>query len=185
MIPYLILAAVMFGLCFVLDKAFTKLFRSRKEHRSGLAVKRNKRSAVLGLFLGLIGIAGLFAGSGVMIFSVILLLVAVLLVVAYLTFGIYYDEATFLVASFGKKSAVYRYADIREQQRFVVQGGSWIVNLTMADGTAVAVQSTMDGAYPFLNYAFARWCEQKGIAPDSCDFHDPAQHKWFPEAEVE
>ena len=66
----------------------------------------------------------------------------------------------------------------------MVQGGSVIVELHMADGASVTVQTNMDGALPFLDYAFARWCEQKGITPEDCAFHDPAEHCWFPEGEV-
>ena len=183
MIPYLILAAAVFGLCFALDKGFTRLFRNRKEHRSGLAVKHNKRASVIGLFLALLGVAGLFSGSGtgMLVLSVIMLLLSAVLIGSYLSFGIYYDAESFLVSSFGKQSTAYRYGDIREQKRYVLQGGSMIVELHLEDGSAVTVQSTMDGAIPFLDYAFARWCEQKKLDPDSCDFHEPGQFRWFPE----
>ena len=188
MIPYLILAAAVFGICYGVDKGFTRLFRNRKEHRSGLAVKRNKRTATLGVFLGLLGVAGLLSGSsagrGMWILSAIMLLLAAVLIGSYLSFGIYYDDDGFLVSSFGKKNRSYRYGDIREQKRYVVQGGSVIVELYMVDGTTATVQTNMEGAYPFLDHAFGRWCAQKGIAAESCDFHDPSQHCWFPEEEV-
>lgn len=189
MIPYVILAALVFGACFLVDKGFSRLFRSRKEHRSGLAVKHGKRTALFGLVLAVLGIAGILAGLGgglgLLILSAVVLLMAAFLIVYYLSFGIYYDGETFLVSSFGKKDTVFRYEDIREQKRYVIQGGSVLVELHMADGAAVGVQSTMDGAIPFLDYAFARWCEQKSIDPDNCEFHDPGQFRWFPEAEVQ
>ena len=188
MVPYLILAALVFGACFAVDKGFGKLFRSRKEHRSGLAVKHNKRSALFGLVLAVLGIAGILAslGSslGLCILSVITLLMALGLIVHYLSFGIYYDAEGFLVSGCGKKDLRYRYYDILEQQLYVVQGGSVIVELHMADHSAVSIQSTMEGALPFLDYAFARWCEQKGMQSNSCHFHDPSQYRWFPEGEV-
>ena len=188
MIAYLILAAAVFGLCFALDKGFAKLFRSQKEHKSGLAVKHNKRAAMFGLVLAVLGIAGTLTGIGgslgLLILSVIVLLMAAFLIVYYLSFGIYYDAEGFLVSSLGKKSIARRYGDIREQKLYVVQGGSVIVELHLEDGSAVSVQNTMDGAYPFLDYAFARWCEQKGMEPDSCAFHDPSQFRWFPEEEA-
>lgn len=186
---YLFLAALVFGACFLVDKGFEKLFRNRKEHRSGLAVKHNKRTALFGLVLAVLGIAGVLAGIGgslgLLILSAVVLLMAVALIVYYLSFGIYYDEETFLVASFGKKDVVCSYGDIREQKLYVIQGGSVLVELHMDNGSAVSVQTTMDGVFPFLDYAFARWCEQKKLAPDDCDFHDPAQYRWFPEAEVQ
>jgi hypothetical protein len=188
MIPYLILAAAVFGLCFILDKGFARLFRGKQQHKSGLAVKPGKRTAVLGLFLMLLGVAGVLggisSGTAMLVMSLVMLLLGGGLVVYYLSFGIYYDEETFLVSSFGRQDRVYRYEQIREQQRFVVQGGSVIVELHMENGSCVTVQTTMDGAYPFLDYAFARWCARKGMDPEACEFHDPAQHRWFPEAEV-
>ena len=187
MIPYLILAALVFAVCYGVDKGFQKLFRSRKEQQSGLAVKPNKRSATLGMFLALLGIAGFFSGSAggkaLIVMSVIMLLLAAVLIVHYLSYGIYYDAESFLVTAFGRKTRSCRYADIREQKRYAVQGGSMIVELHMADGSTVSVQSNMDGAYPFLDYAFARWCEQRGIRADACSFHKPDQHRWFPEEE--
>ena len=187
MIPYLILAAAVFGCCFAVDKGFQKLFRGNKEHQSGLAVKHNKRAALFGLVLTVLGIAGILTGIssgwGLVIMSAIVLLMGVALIVYYLSFGIYYDEQTFLVSYLGKQSKTRRYEDIREQKLYVVQGGSAIVELYMADGSALSVQTTMDGAYPFLDYAFARWCEQKGLDSDACEFHDPSKLQWFPAVE--
>ena len=188
MIPYLILAALVFGACFLVDKGFSKLFRSRKEHRSGMAVKHNKRTAVFGLVLAMLGVVGILSGNGggrgLLVMSIAVLLMAVVLIVYYLSFGIYYDAEGFLVSGFGKRNVSYGYGSIREQKRYVIQGGSVLVELHMDDGNTVGVQSTMDGAYPFLDYAFARWCEQKGIDPDKCEFHDPGQHRWFPEEDA-
>ena len=185
---YLILAALVFAVCYGVDKGFSRLFRNRKEHQSGMAVKPGKRTAVLGVFLSLLGVAGVLSGisggKAMLVMSVVMLLSGAGLVIYYLSYGIYYDMETFLVSAFGKKDAVYRYEDIQGQQRFVVQGGSVIVELHLTGGASVTVQTTMDGAYPFLDYAFARWCEHKGIDPEDCDFHDPSQHRWFPEEEA-
>ena len=49
----LLIAAAVFGLCFAVDKAFSKLFRSKAQHRSGMAVRANKR---YGLFWRLCGL---------------------------------------------------------------------------------------------------------------------------------
>ena len=184
---YLILAAAVFGLCFAVDKGFSKIFRSRKEHKSGLAVKPGKRTAAVGVFVALLGVAGLlsgFSGAAMAIGSGMIVLLGAVLIGYYLSYGIYYDDETFLVAAFGKRDAIYRYDRIQSQRRFVVQGGSVIVELHVDDGSAVTVQTNMDGAYAFLDHAFARWCVQKGINPDACDFHDPGQHCWFPEEEA-
>ena len=105
------------------------------------------------------------------------------LIIYYTTFGIFYDEDSFIFTTFGKKSVEYRYQDIQAQQLYVVQGGSIVVELHMADGSSVSVQSAMLGVYAFLDTAFAGWCRQKGINSDDCAFYDPANSCWFPGVE--
>ena len=39
----IIFAALVFGLCFLVDKGFTKLFRNQAQHHSGQAVRLNKK----------------------------------------------------------------------------------------------------------------------------------------------
>lgn len=189
MIPYLILAALVFGACFLVDKGFAKLFRSADQHKSGLAVKHNKRAALFGLFLVVLGVVGVLTGIGgavgLLILSVVVLLMGIALLVYYLSFGIYYDEEGFLLSTFGRKNVTFRYADIEKQQRYLLQGGAVIVELHMADGKAVAVQSNMEGFHPFLDHAFARWCALKGLDQRGCDFHDPGSFRWFPDTEEE
>ena len=50
-IPILLVAAIIFGICYLVDKAFSKLFRSKAQHRSGKAVRANKRYGVFGVVL--------------------------------------------------------------------------------------------------------------------------------------
>lgn len=187
MIGYIVLAALIFGLCFLVDKGFSKVFRSKKEHQSGLAVRLNKRYALLGLVLVILGILGILT----MLFNttddylllaggVFVLLLGSALVVYYISFGIYYDDEGFLASSFGKKSLRYRFGQIQNQRLYVIQGGNLLVELYLEDGKSISVQSGMEGAYPFLNHAFSIWCRQTGRNPEECDFHDPAQGQWFP-----
>ncbi len=184
---YLIIAALVFAVCYGVDKGFSRLFRSRKEHQSGLAVKLNKRYILFGLFLAVLGIAGLLAGTkggtALLVGSAVVLLMALGLIAYYLAFGIYYDEDTFLCSAFRGKSRSYRFGDIRGQKLYVIQGGTMVVELHMEDNSAVSIHTDMDGAYPFLDLAFSAWCRQKGLDPQTCEFHDPSQHQWFPEEE--
>ena len=183
----LLVAAAIFGICFAVDKAFTKAFRSRAQHRSGLAVRAPKRYGIFGVILTVIGIMGVvasgFSDRVLLIGSLVVAAMGIGLAVYYLSFGIFYDGETFLLSSPGKKSREYRFGDILGQKLYLVQGGNILVELHMADGTAVSLQSTMDGVYPFLDTAFAAWCLQKDIAPESCTFHDPSQSLWFPTME--
>ena len=181
-------AALIFGLCFLVDKVYTKLFRGQAQHKSGLSVRLSKRYGLFGLILTILGILAMFTGLSdgpVLLWGgAIVLLMGAGLITYYLTFGIFYDADSFILTTFGKKSVVYSFGDIKEQKLYVVQGGSVIVELHMADGRAVSLQSTMEGTYPFLDHAFAAWCRQTGRDPEDCDFHDPSNSLWFPMEEV-
>ena len=183
----LLIAAAVFGLCFAVDKAFAKLFRSKAQHRSGRAVRANKRYGLFGVILSVLGImaicVGISDGSVLLWGGVIVLLMGICLAVYYLSFGVFYDGETFLLSRFGKKEVTYRFSEIKGQKLYLVQGGNVIIELHMADGGTVSLQSTMDGVYPFLDTAFAAWCMQTGRDPQSCDFHDPGQSLWFPTVE--
>ena len=183
----LLIAAAVFGLCFAVDKAFAKLFRSKAQHRSGRAVRASKRYGLFGVILSVLGImaicVGISDGSVLLWGGVIVLLMGVCLAVYYLSFGVFYDGETFLLSRFGKKEVTYRFSEIKGQKLYLVQGGNVIIELHMEDGGTVSLQSTMDGVYPFLDTAFAAWCMQTGRDPQSCDFHDPSQSLWFPTVE--
>ena len=183
----LFLAAAIFGICFAVDKAFTKAFRSKAQHRSGLAVRANKLYGLAGLVLSILGILGFLTGLGanilLLIGGLVVLALGIALIVYYLSFGIFYDGETMLVCAFGKKDREYFFREIQGQKLYLIQGGNILVELHMADGSAVSLQSSMDGIYTFLDTAFAAWCMQKGVDPQSCTFHDPSQSLWFPTVE--
>ena len=183
----LLIAAAVFGLCFAVDKAFSKLFRSKAQHRSGMAVRANKRYGLFGVILSVLGImavcVGISDGPVLLWGGIVVLLMGAALAVYYLSFGVFYDGETFLLSRFGKKEVTYRFSDIKGQKLYMVQGGNVIIELHMADGGTVSLQSTMDGVYPFLDTAFAAWCLLTGRDPQSCDFHDPSQSLWFPTVE--
>ncbi len=183
----LFLAAAIFGICFAVDKTFTKAFRSKAQHRSGMAVRANKLYGLAGLILMILGILGVLTGLGtnvlLLIGGSVVLILGICLVTYYLSFGVFYDGETMLICRFGKKDREYYFRDIQGQKLYLVQGGNIIVELHMADGSAVSLQSSMEGVYTFLDTAFAAWCLQKGIDPQSCTFHDPSQSLWFPTVE--
>ena len=186
-IPILLVAAVIFGICYLVDKTFSKLFRSKAQHRSGMAVRANKRYGVFGVVLTVLGILAVCVGvtdGPVLIWGgIFVLLMGIALAVYYLSFGIFYDGESLLLQRFGKKDVTYFYKEIVGQKLYLIQGGNIVVELHMADGSAVSVQSSFDGVYPFLDTAFAGWCLQTGRDPQSCDFHDPSQSLWFPTVE--
>ena len=186
-IVILLIAALVFAICWGVDKLFTGLFRSKAQHRSGLAVRASKRYGIFGVMFSVLGILGIITGVGgekVLLWAgVVVLLMGIGLAVHYLSYGIFYDGESFLVSSLGRKSRTYFYRDIRAQQLYIVTGGNVIVELHMENGETVSVNTQMDGVYPFLDTAFAGWCLQTGRDPQSCDFHDPSQSCWFPAVE--
>ena len=186
MTPYIaliLLLAAVFGICFLADKGFTKLFRGKSQHKSGMSVRLNKRFGSFGLIVTILGIAGIFAGiSGgwlLLAGGCLLVLVGVGLVVYYLSLGIYYDADCFIYSAFGKKSKTYRYGDILGQQLYVTNSGV-VIELHMTDGNAILLQPSMTGTDQFISRASAGWFAQTGKTKEECEFYDPQKSCWFP-----
>lgn len=183
----LLFAAIIFGICRVVDKIFTGIFRSKAQHRSGLAVRANKRYGIFGVMLTILGILGIMTGMNgekVLLFSgIFVLLMGASLAAHYLSFGIFYDGESFLVCRFGRKSQEHTYREIESQKLYVITGGSIVIDLLLKDGGSVSLQSTMDGVYPFMDTAFAGWCMQTGHKIEECTFYDPSKSWWFPHEE--
>lgn len=177
-------AGFVFGLCFLTDRLFKKLFRNKKQHLSGRSVRLSKRYGSFGVLMVTLSFAAIFAwlNGAEWILGVgggLIMLVGIGLIVYYLSFGIYYDEDSFFYKSFGKRGVTYEYGDIVGQKLYTASGNT-VVELHLKDGKTVAVQEVMDGPYAFLDEAFAGWCRQTEHDPEKCEFHDPANSLWFP-----
>ena len=185
-IAILFVAALVFGVCFLIDKGFTKLFRSQGQHYSGLSVRLNKRYASIGIIMFVLGVAALITGWGSELLlvagGILIAVIGVGLVVYYMSFGVFYDDDTFLLTTFGKKSKAYRYSEIAGQQLYNNYGHT-VIELHMDDGRTVHLQDAMPGAYDFLDKAFSAWCRQRGIREEDCPFHDTDNSCWFPQVE--
>jgi hypothetical protein len=183
----ILVALLTFGLCYALDKGFTKIFRGKEQHKSGLSVRLNRKYGFAGILLSVLGVSAVFAGlrEGSPVLTgggAVVILMGVCLIVYYMTFGIFYDSDSFVLTTFGKRSTTYRYADIKCQQLYNAYGAI-VIELQMVDGRAVQLQATMEGVYPFLDKAFSAWLRQTGRTRESCTFHDPDNSCWFPGAE--
>ena len=187
-VVWIVTAALVFGLCRLVDIGFQKLFRNKAEHLSGQAVRVNKRYGVFGVILVALGIAAIVSGvkgDKVLLWGgVIVLLLGASLTVYYLGFGIFYNADSFLVSTLFKKSVSYPYSAIVSQKLYLITGGNIVVELQLENGKTVSLQSTMEGVYPFLDTAFQSWCRQKELDPNGCDFHDPQKSWWFPHEEA-
>ena len=188
-IVILLIAALVFAICWGVDKLFTGLFRSKAQHRSGLAVRASKRYGIFGVMFSVLGILGIvtgMVGEQVLLWAgVVVLLMGIGLAVHYLSYGIFYDGESFLLCRFGRRSQEHRYSEIVSQKLYVITGGSTVIELTLTDGSTVSVQSTMEGVYPFMDTAFAGWCLETGHQMDQCDFYDPSKSWWFPHEKEE
>lgn len=182
----LIVAVIVFGLCFLVDKGFSKAFRGKAQHQSGLSVRLNKRYGSFGIISTVLGISAVIMGVKdtlfLLISGILLILMGIALIVYYMTFGIFYDADSFILTTFGKRSQVYSYKDIRAQQLYVASGNV-VVELHMEDGRTVQLHRAMEGLYPFLDHAYSAWLRQTGRKEEDCPFHDPSNSCWFPPVE--
>ena len=185
---YILIIAATFGVMFLLDKGITKLFRSREQHHSGTAVRLKKHYGILSLAMMILGALGIitffFDGNLVLLLGGVLVLPGgAVLGIYYLTHGFFYDSESFLYTSFGNRSVTYRYADIRGQKLYEIQGGTLLVELHMADGKTVSIQNSMEGAADFLSKAAHARMRQLGLNSHECAWFDETQGKWFPDVE--
>ena len=185
---YLLIAAATFGVMFLLDKGLTKLFRSQSQHHSGTAVRLKKGYGIGSVALCILALLCLgnylTASDSLMLLGFLVLLpMGLWLGAYYLAHGIFYDDDTFLFSTLGKKGRVYRYADIKAQKLYLIQGGSYLVELYMTDGSTVPVQTSMEGAYDFLDKACHARFRQLMINSFECDWFDEGNSCWFPPVE--
>ena len=164
------------------------MFRSQAQHHSGTAVRLKKGYGIAAIALCLLAVMSLM--QFIMDGEMLMLVCAVVLIAMggglgayYLTHGIFYDDDTFLFTTLGKKGVTYRYADITGQKLYVLQGGSYLVELYMAQGGTVSVQTSMSGAYDFLDKACHARFRQLGINSFECGWFDESQSCWFPPVE--
>lgn len=185
---YFIIAAAIFGALYGLDKLFTRVFRNQAQHHSGTAVRLKKGYGTAAVLLCIVAILCLmqFVSGGeklMLACFVILILTGLGLGAYYLTHGIFYDDDTFLFTTLGRKGVTYRYGDITGQKLYVLQGGGYVVELYMNDGGTVSVQTSMEGAYDFLDKACHARFRQLGVNSFECDWFDESQSCWFPPVE--
>ena len=186
---YLLVIAATFGAMFLIDKGLTRLFRSRDQHHSGTAVRLKKHYGILSLAMMILGVLGIltffFDGNVILLLGGLLVLPGgAVLGIYYLTHGIFYDRDTFLHTTFGNRSRTCRYADIRSQRLYRLQGGSYLVELYLTDGTTVSVQTAMPGALDFLDHASHARMRHLGLNSHECEWYQPDRCGWFPEEEV-
>jgi hypothetical protein len=184
--PYLflaLLAGLVFLICWGVDNLIKKLFPKHSQEELGKAVRLPRYGAIVGIFMTFIAfVAELFYFSQLEwylhIACVFSLGMGVFLLVQYCTFGIFYDEEGFVYRQMRKKAKFYRYGDILGQKSILTRSGVH-ATLYLKDGEII-VYSAMKGLNEFLKFAFARWCEEKDIDPDTVE-NNPQYLTYFPE----
>jgi len=184
---FILTIAAVFLLCYLVDKGFTKLFRGKVQHQSGKSVRLTKRYGSIGAIMFAVGVAAVFMGMNnaewvLLGGGCVLVLGGIALVVYYMSFGIYYDEDSFILSQFGKSSATYYFRDIRCQQLYLASGNV-IVELHMRDGSHFQVHTGMVGMDAFMDHAYAAWLQQTGRKQENCAWYDPQNSCWFPPME--
>ena len=184
----ILVVAGVFLLCFLVDKGFTKVFRGTVQHQSGKSVRLSKRYGSIGTIMFALGMAAVFMGINgkewaLMGGGCVLVLMGIALVVAYISFGLYYDEDSFVLSKFGKASVTCYFKDIRSQQLYLASGNV-VVELHLCDGTHFQVHTGMTGMYQFMDHAFQAWLQQTGRKQEDCTWYDPDNSCWFPPFEV-
>jgi len=187
-VTVIVVVAVVFGGCFLVDKGFTKIFRNKVQHQSGKSVRLTKRYGSIGAIMFALGTFALFMGINnadwlLMAGGGIVMAMGVALVVYYMSFGIYYDEDSFILSRFGKPSLTFYFKNIRSQQLYLTTGNV-VVELHMSDGSHFQVHTGMVGMYPFMDHAFEAWLQQNGRSKEDCAWYDPDNSCWFPELEA-
>lgn len=182
----LIICAVVFLVCFLIDLLLKAIFPKSRLEKSKQVVRPPRRSVVFGIILTFLGAAVLIRklpeaddvllliGAGVaMIFGVILLC-------TYFSFSIFYDEEGFLYRAWGKGKKEFRYSQIRGQRSLMTRGG--INTILFVGDEEINLYSAMQNLNAFLNKAFFKWCAAKGIDPDSIE-NNPRMVTYFPDPE--
>ena len=180
----IIVVGLVFGLCYLVDKGFTKIFRGKVQHQSGKSVRLSKRYGSIGIVLAAFGTAAVFMGINnaewVLVGGAALLVLGgIALVTYYMSFGIYYDEDSLIYSNFGKPSVTYYFKNICSQQLYLASGNV-VVELHFKDGSHFQVHTGMTGMGAFMDHAFAAWLEQTGRKQEDCQWYDPDNSCWFP-----
>lgn len=183
-LPLLIVCALVFLLCFAVDKLLGRLFPKTEVEKNGNVVRPARRSVIIGILLLFTALCtAVFAlpkhdDTILLLGTIFAALFGILLLINYFSVQIWFDEEKFLYKPLRGKKKEYRYGQICGQRSLMTRGG---INITLfvADDT-LNLYSSMQNLAPFLSKAFYRWCEEKNIQPDTVE-NNPRLFTWFPD----
>ena len=183
LLPIIIICAVVFLLCFLVDTLF-KALRPKSGLGKGVKfVRMPRRSFLFGMILLLFPVVAVLfwlpkdekllrIGCGV-IFAM-----GILLLYYFFSFSIRYDDTAFEYRDLRHKRTRFTYDQIRGQRSVTTRSGVQTV-LFVADDSLM-LSEAMQGVNEFLSTAFFKWCGIKGIDPDSIE-NNPPMLTYFPD----
>lgn len=179
---FVLLVAVILGIIALVDQAAKRLLR-RHVKKHSRAVRMPGYNLLLGLLVCVVGVLGLLLippaqERVVWLGSWIVLIMGMYLLVNHFWFGIFYDDEGFTVRQFPAKARAYRFADITGQKTFAARSG-WNACLYVA-GEEVQLYASQQGVAEFMEHAFLRWCEARGLDPED-QSTDPDNLVYFPQ----
>jgi hypothetical protein len=184
----LIVCAVVFLICFLIDTLFKVIFPKSKLEKSKQVVRPPRKSAVAGVILTFAGVAVLIknlAGTPDTLFligSIVAIIFGVILLCTYFSVVIYFDDEGFLYKAWGHGKKEFRYSQIRGQRSLLTRGG--VNTILFVGDEEINLYSAMQNLNAFLSKAFFRWCAVKGIDPDTIE-NNPRMATYFPDPDNE
>ena len=169
----LIVCAVVFLICFLIDTLFKVIFPKSKLEKSKQVVRPPRKSAVAGVILTFAGVAVLIknlAGTPDTLFligSIVAIIFGVILLCTYFSVVIYFDDEGFLYKAWGHGKKEFRYSQIRGQRSLLTRGG--VNTILFVGDEEINLYSAMQNLNAFLSKAFFKWCAVKGIDPDTIE----------------
>ena len=176
--------AVIFLICFLIDKLIQKLFPKHELEKSRTVVRPPRKSAVFGVLLLVFPLMALLfwmpeeGDTLLTICCVGAMIMGAFLLFTYFSVSIYYGDDSFLYKTLRGGKKEYCYAQIRGQRSLMTRGG--INTILFVGEDEINLYSSMQNLNPFLKHAFFRWCAAKGIDSDSVK-NNPRMFTWFPD----
>lgn len=176
----LLFAALVFGLCFLADKGLNRLRHWAVQRPAvRLPLRYPLLSAILLLVAALAAAYGISAKSPLFGCAAALFVgVAIYSLHSYRSTRIDYTDTDFTFRS-GKVRHTFRFSEIDGQRVAISKHTSCLVLCLGPD--EVVLYSNMQGFSPFLEAAYRGWCQAKGLDPHAQAWHDPSDHRWFPD----
>lgn len=185
----LIVCAVVFLICFLIDTLFKVIFPKSKLEKSKQVVRPPRKSAVAGVILTFAGVAVLIknlAGTPDTLFligSIVAIIFGVILLCTYFSVVIYFDDEGFLYKAWGhgKKSSS---ATARSGASGACSRAGGVNTILFVGDEEINLYSAMQNLNAFLSKAFFKWCAVKGIDPDTIE-NNPRMATYFPDPDNE